>query len=135
MDLMAVTETSPLYMEVVKRILRELRIDQQTSLEGFNYARFKHLLSLENLTMSQSAPLKQRMDTLESFMVKSHAQASFTPKKSKKTAGKGNDWTPKVSLDRLCTPPGPPLSRSKLYTTLDPSQNLPHKPTYLPCGC
>lgn len=99
MDLMAVRkgETMPLYMHVVNRILRELRLRQQETGGSFDYKAFKAMLAREDLTDSQRVPLAQRLETLESFMAPT--QESIT-KKKKKTAGAavampaGNSWGP-----------------------------------------
>lgn len=100
MDLMAVKkgETMPLYMHVVNRILRELRLKQQQTGGSFDYRAFKAMLAQEDLTDSQRVPLAQRLETLESFMAP--PQESATHKKKKKAAGAvvakptGNDWAP-----------------------------------------
>ncbi|KAK2040595.1 hypothetical protein LZ31DRAFT_603743 [Colletotrichum somersetense] len=86
-DLMAVGEggSKPLYLHVVNRILRDMRMKQQLAGNGFSYAEFRKRLGLEDLTPGQLNPLNQRLDTLESFMVE-------------KTAGSKNgpiDWRPK----------------------------------------
>ncbi|KAK4443718.1 hypothetical protein QBC34DRAFT_310525 [Podospora aff. communis PSN243] len=106
LDLMAVTSGGmPLYLHVVNRILRELRVSQQRSGGSFSYSKFKQMLALEQLTDMQLSPLKQRLDTLESFMVEDQAKAfdMFTPKRGgtpsggKKKNGSpqaGTDWTP-----------------------------------------
>ncbi|KAJ0335217.1 hypothetical protein COL922a_009550 [Colletotrichum nupharicola] len=71
-DLMAVGESGskPLYMQVVNRILRDMRLEQQSTGLGFSYDKFRKYLALEDLTPGQLNPLNQRLDTLESFMVK-----------------------------------------------------------------
>ena len=106
LDLMAVTTGGnlPLYLHVAQRILRDLRVGQQKTDTGFNYSAFKQMLALENLTEMQLAPLKQRLDTLESFMVESQAKAynMFVPatqatKKSRNppvAASRGTSWKP-----------------------------------------
>lgn len=84
MDLMAVRSgsTMPLYMHVVTRVLRDLRIEQQkTPGAEFDYRRFKALLMREDLSDHQRVPLDQRLDNLESFMA-----TKSQP---------GNDWTAK----------------------------------------
>ncbi|KAL2135021.1 hypothetical protein VTI74DRAFT_10058 [Chaetomium olivicolor] len=100
LDLMAVTTggTLPLYLHVVQRILRDLRIEQQKSGKGFNYSAFKKSLAAENLSEMQLAPLKQRLETLESFMVESQATAfnMFGRQKTTSTA-KGTSWAPQNS--------------------------------------
>ncbi|KAK0655120.1 hypothetical protein B0T16DRAFT_319737 [Cercophora newfieldiana] len=106
LDLMAVTSGGmPLYLHVVNRILRELRVSQQRGGGTFNYTKFKQMLALEQLTDMQLAPLKQRLDTLESFMVEDQAKAfdmfksrGGTPSSGKKkpaAAQSGTDWTPR----------------------------------------
>ena len=106
LDLMAVTTGGnlPLYLHVAQRILRDLRVGQQKTDTGFDYSAFKQMLALENLTEMQLAPLKQRLDTLESFMVESQAKAynmfapaTQTTKKSRKpplAASRGTSWKP-----------------------------------------
>ncbi|KAL2269364.1 hypothetical protein VTJ83DRAFT_1548 [Remersonia thermophila] len=102
LDLMAVTSNGnmPLYLHVVQRILRDLRIDQQRTGARFNYTAFKKALSREDLTEMQLAPLKQRLETLESFMVESQAKAfnmfasGKQPPKGQKPSAKGTSWTP-----------------------------------------
>ncbi|KAK7715199.1 hypothetical protein SLS64_003897 [Diaporthe eres] len=99
MDLMAVRkgETMPLYMHVVNRILRDLRLRQQQTGGSFDYRAFKAMLANEDLTDSQKVPLTQRLETLESFMAPTQDSAT---KKKKKTAGAaeakpaGNEWLP-----------------------------------------
>ncbi|KAK4039586.1 hypothetical protein C8A01DRAFT_46994 [Parachaetomium inaequale] len=119
LDLMAVTAGGnlPLYLHVAQRILRELRVTQQNTDTGFNYTAFKRSLALENLTEMQLAPLKQRLETLESFMVESQAKAynmfsaPQTAKFKKPTAAKGTSWTPRnghltiVDLSCPCVTP------------------------------
>ncbi|KAJ4235228.1 hypothetical protein NW760_004762 [Fusarium oxysporum] len=89
----------PLYLHTVMRILRELRIKQQQRGGGFNYQEFKNAMKAANLTKQQSAPLHQRLETLESFMVEQDAPAEGP--KGKKGEGKAApknrgkvDWTP-----------------------------------------
>ena len=67
LDLMAVSGSRPLYIHVVERILRELRIDQQSSGAPFNYPLFKAMLASEDLAPTQQGPLNQRLEMLESF--------------------------------------------------------------------
>lgn len=112
MDLMAVKkgESMPLYMHVVNRILRELRLKQQQMGGSFDYRAFKAMLAQEDLTDSQRVPLAQRLETLESFMAP--PQESATQKKKKKAVGAvvvkpaGNDWQPQAGqltiLDLSC---------------------------------
>lgn len=109
LDLMAVSSiqgSMPLYLHVVIRILRELRIEQQATGTSFNYGKFKIALDAEALNEGQLAPLQQRLETLESFMV--HEQASSydmfkrkkcsTDNKKGKKRKNGNLWVPKVGM-------------------------------------
>ena len=123
LDLMAFNAQngSPLYLHVINRILRNLRIEQQLGNTRFDYTKFKERLFMEDLSEAQVSPLKQRLETLESFMVAEQANAYNAarvnlppPKKSAPKRGgmssqgtlstrsapdsvaKGHDWTPKV---------------------------------------
>ncbi|KAJ0123690.1 hypothetical protein J7T55_012159 [Diaporthe amygdali] len=103
MDLMAVKkgDTMPLYMHVVNRVLRDLRLRQQQTGESFDYRAFKALLAREDLTDSQRLPLTQRLETLESFMASSAEALPTLGKKKEKKAAKvfrpvGNDWAPRA---------------------------------------
>lgn len=92
LDLMAVGQgdgTMPLYMHTVKRILREMRLLQQASNTGFDYPQFKRKVLDAGLTPGQLEPLKQRLDTLESFMPQ--GQVSVPRKKSNGSQG-GSEW-------------------------------------------
>ncbi|KAK2026026.1 hypothetical protein LX32DRAFT_595557 [Colletotrichum zoysiae] len=85
LDLMAVGDGNmPLYLHVVARILRDMRLVQQSQGLDFNYLSFKKRLAKEDLTQAQLAPLSQRLETLESFML------------SSKTREKPIDWEPKA---------------------------------------
>lgn len=88
---------TPLYIQTAMRILREMRIAQQKSGIPFSYDMFKELLLNTDLTPSQLAPLQQRLDTLESFMVprKVHGKRKEGSQGAKE---KINDWSPKVVL-------------------------------------
>ncbi|ETS87822.1 hypothetical protein PFICI_01650 [Pestalotiopsis fici W106-1] len=89
LDLMAVgAGTVPLYIHVIQRVLRDLRIEQQATGGAFNYKKFKQIIDQEDLTNQQRVPLDQRLETLESFMVKK-------PTKHSQAASRGTDWTPK----------------------------------------
>ncbi|KAI5921244.1 hypothetical protein F4810DRAFT_372079 [Camillea tinctor] len=97
LDLMAVGDGNmPLYLHVLQRILREMRIEQQqqTDWQGasFKYGEFKRRLLDEKLTGQQMSPLQQRLDTLESFMVKEHT-SSYRRRQSKEIPP-GTDWKP-----------------------------------------
>ncbi|KAL2020478.1 hypothetical protein VTK56DRAFT_8363 [Thermocarpiscus australiensis] len=137
LDLMAVTAGGnlPLYLHVAQRILRDLRVEQQKTGSPFSYSRFKQALQLENLTEMQLAPLKQRLDTLESFMVEDQAKAynmfgggtsrpeSLKSKKSKKCKKpKGTSWTPHAShltiVDLSCPCVTPEMACSLFHICL-----------------
>lgn len=98
----------PLYLHVVSRILRDLRILQQKNDTSFDYGVFKAAVNRESLTEGQSVPLLQRLETLESFMVQKqamiHGLATTSKvgslKKIKLSSQKGNNWTPVVSQSR-----------------------------------
>ncbi|RMI97504.1 hypothetical protein CDV36_016234 [Fusarium kuroshium] len=108
LDLMAINSGQngrmPLYLHVVARVLRESRIQQQQQGGTFDYHGFKRALEAENLTESQSIPLQQRLETLESFMVKQVSntgavanQGNKGKMKNKATAFKeeeASNWTP-----------------------------------------
>lgn len=57
----------------MKRILRDLRIEQQATGSHFSYHAFRKQMDNADLTDAQRAPLEQRLDTLESFMAKTQA--------------------------------------------------------------
>lgn len=116
MDLMAVKkgESMPLYMHVVTRILRELRLRQQQTGGSFDYRAFKEMLAREDLTDSQRVPLTQRLETLESFMAPPQEPPKYKKKKAfgtPLTKPAGNDWEPQVGrltildLSCPCVPP------------------------------
>lgn len=100
LDLMAVSSVKggglPLYLHVVSRILRDMRIKQQASGSAFDYATFKGLVMREDLKEGQMVPLQQRLETLESFMVPGQTSASKL-----ETAGQGISWTLKVGKPNL----------------------------------
>lgn len=97
-DLMAVKESGsmPLYLHVVSRILRDLRLEQQENGSSFQYAAFKSMIENEDLTPGQRGPLMQRLDTLQSFMVKEQAQSSSRRRRLVNAPRKhtGNSWEP-----------------------------------------
>ncbi|KAL7810909.1 hypothetical protein V8C26DRAFT_437749 [Trichoderma gracile] len=71
MELMAVSSVQggiPLYLHVVQRILKDLRIEEQLDGTTFNYREFKSRLIDAALAPGQLAPLQQRLENLESFM-------------------------------------------------------------------
>ncbi|KAI0880029.1 uncharacterized protein GGS22DRAFT_182660 [Annulohypoxylon maeteangense] len=71
LELMAFSEggRQPLYLHVIQRILRDMRVAQQQTKSGFKYSDFIKELQKENLLTDQIRPLLQRLNTLESFMV------------------------------------------------------------------
>ncbi|KAF4475547.1 hypothetical protein CGGC5_v015985 [Colletotrichum fructicola Nara gc5] len=76
LGLMAFQEGSkPLYLQVVQRILRDIRLEQQEKGSQFDYAKFKTALAREKFSEGQQGPLQQRLETLESFMVKGKARS------------------------------------------------------------
>ncbi|KAI1758830.1 hypothetical protein GGR53DRAFT_528347, partial [Hypoxylon sp. FL1150] len=100
MDLMAVKEggAKPLYLHVIDRMLRDLRLEQQKTGSSFQYAAFKEMIDSELLAPGQRGPLSQRLDTLESFMVEEQAwpgQTSTYSSKAPPTKTAGIDWKPK----------------------------------------
>ncbi|KAK0767046.1 hypothetical protein N5P37_000778 [Trichoderma harzianum] len=98
MDLMAISSVQggmPLYMHVVQRILKDLRIEQQEKETTFNYRDFKQRLLDAALTPAQLQPLQQRLETLESFMVKEQV-VHISKKKAIQSQGKANSWEPKT---------------------------------------
>ncbi|RSL41529.1 hypothetical protein CEP54_015790 [Fusarium duplospermum] len=113
LDLMAINSGQngrmPLYLHVVARVLRESRIQKQQQGGTFDYHGFKRALEAENLTESQSIPLHQRFETLESFMVKQVSNTGAVAnqgnkgKKNKAMAFKeeeASNWTPVVCSSR-----------------------------------
>lgn len=100
MDMMAVKEGAkmPLYLHVVSRILRDLRLEQQRTGSAFDYAAFGQMIEQEQLTPGQKGPLLQRLDTLQSFLAKKQAEAFVPPSdggKNNNIEVAGSDWTPK----------------------------------------
>jgi len=59
------TQTAPLYMGQITRILREIAT---ASAGDFNYKAFKTALEACNFSRAQRAPLQQRIELLESFL-------------------------------------------------------------------
>lgn len=108
LDLMAVNKEDgpvPLYLHTIFRILREMRIQQQESGRSFNYVEFKNHVDAATLNPAQLVPLRQRLDTLESFMPKSQTSGlgigtGVGKKKTKQGisgSNLGNSWASKVS--------------------------------------
>ena len=76
LDLMAANtddNSTPLYIHVVHRILREMRMEQQLTGGSFDYNTFKRKIADADLTPAQLLPLSQRLSVLESFMWSSAA--------------------------------------------------------------
>lgn len=100
LDLMAVGQEkgpAPLYMHTVQRILREMRLLQQETGSRFDYHCFKKQILEADLLPSQLEPLKQRLDTLESFMPRQQVrQEKKAGNKKKKAPAEGSNWTPEV---------------------------------------
>ncbi|TGO33330.1 hypothetical protein BHYA_0252g00110 [Botrytis hyacinthi] len=95
LSLMAVktSEEMPLYLHTITRVLRVLRIAHQINGKPFHYGEFKKHLEDLRLTTGQEGPLKQRLDTLESFMpIEQRTAKSSAPLKR----GKGTDWSIKA---------------------------------------
>ncbi|EGX43769.1 hypothetical protein AOL_s00215g505 [Orbilia oligospora ATCC 24927] len=68
-DLMSVRENSGLlYMDIVRRVLRDMAIENNATNKPFDYDKFKKLLFQGELVGMQSRPLKQRLTILESFI-------------------------------------------------------------------
>ncbi|EGR52366.1 uncharacterized protein TRIREDRAFT_38876, partial [Trichoderma reesei QM6a] len=82
MELMAVSSVQgsiPLYLHVVQRILKDLRIEEQLNGTTFNYREFKSRLTIDAaLAPGQLGPLQQRLDNLESFMVREQPSHTHT---------------------------------------------------------
>ncbi|KAL2827694.1 hypothetical protein BJY01DRAFT_255594 [Aspergillus pseudoustus] len=109
---MAVSDDGvPLYMESVKRILREMRLVQRASEEssastgggggGFDYREFRRRIDGCGLTPGQMAPLAQRLDSRESFMPAFQTEPAPWSRSAKIGLGsrreRGTDWTAVVS--------------------------------------
>lgn len=100
LDLMAANaKEMPLYLHVVQRVLRDMRLEQQQTNGHFVYANFKERMAATSLQPLQNGPLQQRLDTLESFMPKEQTLLDLSGKKGSKNkmTNAGTDWTAKVS--------------------------------------
>ncbi|GBF62506.1 hypothetical protein TMEN_5052 [Trichophyton mentagrophytes] len=96
-DLMAVNQEGgpmPLYMYTAKTILRDMRTQQQLTGTRFDYKEFKERLINSDLTPTQLRPLKQRLDTLQSFIPQGQAN-TYSKKRNKSLLSEGTDWEPK----------------------------------------
>lgn len=85
----------PLYAQVIQRILRDMRRMQQDKPGAFNYAEFRSNMDAERLSPDQLRGLRQRLDTLESFMVPE--QVGSRTRSSMPKIRQGTNWEPKVS--------------------------------------
>ncbi|KAI1433787.1 hypothetical protein GGR50DRAFT_666429 [Xylaria sp. CBS 124048] len=104
LELMAFDPSSqPLYVQVIQRILREMRLDQQEEGNAFSYQTFTNKLGEVQFMGEQKRALQQRLDTLESFMVPSQAGHKLLPHKPVVT---GTHWAPKagelIIVDLTC---------------------------------
>lgn len=99
LELMAVNPEDTvvlLYIHVIHRILRDIRLVQQSTGDKFQYNNFKDKLAKSGLTPQQLAPLHQRLSVLESFLSPSPGPSS---KKRKRNLLVDNTttWTNEVS--------------------------------------
>jgi len=88
---------SPLYMQSLLQVLREMAMIEQNS-KTFDYQAFKAKLLAKDLTQAQITPLTLRLEILESFIAPGIAPAEGSMKRKKAaTTGiaMGNNWTPK----------------------------------------
>lgn len=76
------SESVPLYMEVIQRILRQMAVSGQS--RGFNYGEFLRLLEAANLTTDQQRPMRLRLDLLQSFMRWPPSKGDLKRKRPKK---------------------------------------------------
>ncbi|KAH6977688.1 hypothetical protein EDB80DRAFT_626386, partial [Ilyonectria destructans] len=93
------TGRMPLYLHTVMRVLRELRINQQRQGGVFNYQEFKNAMEAETLTKEQSVPLQQRLETLESFMVKQDTNVGGPANKKGENKWAGHSVEAQGSVD------------------------------------
>lgn len=71
LSLMSVDKNSdhpPLYMEYVRKILRELATASSIYGSGFDYKLFREMIMNADLTPMQKGPLTMRLEILESFL-------------------------------------------------------------------
>ncbi|KAI1123028.1 hypothetical protein F5Y10DRAFT_286534 [Nemania abortiva] len=103
LELMAFDRTQPLYAQVIQRILRDMRLDQQAKGGGFRYYDFTRKLEQEQLSPDQKRGLRQRLDTLQSFMVSGQINPFSTTNTGVRV---GTDWAPKpgqlIIVDLSC---------------------------------
>ncbi|KAJ5471931.1 hypothetical protein N7539_008500 [Penicillium diatomitis] len=119
LDLMSVARNSsagPLYLQTVQRILREMRLLQQSTGCPFNYQDFKSRVLGSGLLTSQMEPLKQRLDILESFMPPNQARTDYNVKGTKaKPHDGGSIWVPKLTIVDLSCPCVSPDTACSLF--------------------
>ncbi|KAI0517846.1 hypothetical protein F5B22DRAFT_602706 [Xylaria bambusicola] len=96
MELMVFDRTQPLYASVVQRILRDMRLRQQDKAGCFNYREFITKLEDEPLSPDQKRGLRQRLDTLQSFMVAEQVKPLAWGNSTQYAVHAGTDWTPKA---------------------------------------
>ncbi|CAJ2510318.1 Uu.00g050210.m01.CDS01 [Anthostomella pinea] len=90
LDLMAFGDKNqPLYLQVILRILRDMRIAQQKTRSTFKYDDFVQKIKREALAPDQMRPLNQRLDTLESFIAPRQGRLEACTSNTT-----GTDWTP-----------------------------------------
>ena len=129
------SDGSPLYIQIITKVLREMRMEEQHRGTGFNYSLFKRKMDNESLTKMQLGPLKQRLDVLESFMNPEHAKAyimrSAQPKqhphrltKAQKKRLREGEFVPPSQGTRSQTAVTPPLPSLPVYAL---PQALPHE--------
>ncbi|KAK2810313.1 hypothetical protein FQN50_003044 [Emmonsiellopsis sp. PD_5] len=97
-DLMAVSGngTTPLYMEVVTKVLREMAEENQGR-RGINFQLFRSRLREARFTKDQNGPLEMRLQLLESFLQK--PGTTVVRGKNRYAMPEGNVWDfPKGSL-------------------------------------
>ncbi|KAK7180559.1 hypothetical protein PSPO01_13438 [Paraphaeosphaeria sporulosa] len=115
LDLMALKAeegSTPLYAHTVNRILREMRLSQQTTGTQFDYQTFKSELLAADLTPSQLAPLNQRLASLESFMPRTEKKKKGrTPQ-----ANRGTSWENKPGLLTIIDLSCPYISPETAYS-------------------
>lgn len=92
------SETVPLYVHTIYRILREMRVVQQEVGGKFSYREFKRQVMDSGLSPAQLGPLHQRLDTLESFMPKAQVDVghAYIKKKKRASTTSESDWNSKV---------------------------------------
>ncbi|KAJ5471858.1 hypothetical protein N7539_008801 [Penicillium diatomitis] len=119
LDLMSVARDSgagPLYLQTVQRILREMRLLQQSTGLPFDYQDFKTRVLGSGLLTGQLEPLKQRLNFLESFMPPHQASTGYKFKKTKaKTQDGASNWAPKLTIVDLSCPCVSPDTACSLF--------------------